>query len=102
MAVIGIIVFCGVVVGAAALLLNRPERPKDPRKIRSRWNTWKHGRKNMKGRTKKNDTEKIYWRNAERKKSNAGTRYKKCGRRSDRERGDSYNHGGCARKRADN
>lgn len=56
----------------------------------------------MKGRTKKNDTEKIYWRNAERKKSNAGTRYKKCGRRSDRERGDSYNHGGCARKRADN
>ena len=30
MAVIGIIVFCGVVVGAA-LLLNRPERPKDPR-----------------------------------------------------------------------
>lgn len=26
----------------------------------------------MKGRTKKNDTEKIYWRNAERKKSNAG------------------------------
>lgn len=27
MAVIGIIVFCGVVVGAAALLLNRPERP---------------------------------------------------------------------------
>lgn len=31
MAVIGIIVFCGVVVGAAALLLNRPERPKDPR-----------------------------------------------------------------------
>ena len=68
----------------------------------NRWNTWKHGRKNMKGRTKKNDTEKIYWRNAERKKSNAGTRYKKCGRRSDRERGDSYNYGGCARKRADN
>lgn len=31
MAVIGIIVFCGVVVGAAALLLNQPERPKDPR-----------------------------------------------------------------------
>lgn len=30
MAVIGIIVFCGVVVGAAALLLNRTERPKDP------------------------------------------------------------------------
>ena len=30
----------------------------------------------QKGRTKKNDTEKIYWRNAERKKSNAGTRYK--------------------------
>lgn len=31
MEIIGIIVFCGVVVGAAALLLNRPERPKDPR-----------------------------------------------------------------------
>ena len=31
MAVIGIIVFCGVVVGAAALLLNRPGHPKDPR-----------------------------------------------------------------------
>ncbi len=31
MAVIGIIVFCGVVVGAAAWLLNRPARPKDPR-----------------------------------------------------------------------
>lgn len=31
MTVFGIIVFCGVVVGAAALLLNRPERPKDPR-----------------------------------------------------------------------
>ena len=34
MAVIGIIVFCGVVVGAAALLLNRPEWPKDPREDR--------------------------------------------------------------------
>lgn len=34
MAVIGIIVFCGVVVGAAALLLNRPERPKDLREDR--------------------------------------------------------------------
>ena len=34
MAVIGIIVFCGVVVGAAALLLNRPERPKDPEEDR--------------------------------------------------------------------
>lgn len=34
MAVIGIIVFCGVVVGAAALLLNRPERPKDPEEHR--------------------------------------------------------------------
>lgn len=31
MAVIGIIVFCGAIVGAAAWLLNRPERPKDPR-----------------------------------------------------------------------
>lgn len=34
MAVIGIIVFCGVVVGAAALLLNRAERPKDPEEDR--------------------------------------------------------------------
>ena len=34
MAVIGIIVFCGVVVGAAALLLKRPERPKDPEEDR--------------------------------------------------------------------
>lgn len=102
MAVIGIIVFCGVVVGAAALLLNRPERPKDPREDQEQMEYLEAWKKNMKGRTKKNDTEKIYWRNAERKKSNAGTRYKKCGRRSDRERGDSYNHGGCARKRADN
>lgn len=31
MEIIGIIVFCGVVVGAAAWLLNRPEREKDPR-----------------------------------------------------------------------
>lgn len=30
MEIIGIIVFCGVVVGAAAWLLNRTERPKDP------------------------------------------------------------------------
>lgn len=31
MAVIGVIVFCGVIIGAAAWLLNRPPRPKDPR-----------------------------------------------------------------------
>ena len=31
MVVIGIIVFCGVLVGLFAWLLNRPERPKDPR-----------------------------------------------------------------------
>ena len=31
MAVIGIVVFCGAIVGAAAWLLNRPPRPKDPR-----------------------------------------------------------------------
>lgn len=31
MAVIGIIVFCGAIIGAVAWLLNRPERPKDPR-----------------------------------------------------------------------
>jgi hypothetical protein len=31
MAVIGIIMFCGVIIGATAWLWNRPERPKDPR-----------------------------------------------------------------------
>lgn len=31
MAVIGIVVFCGAIIGAVAWLLNRPERPKDPR-----------------------------------------------------------------------
>lgn len=31
MAIVGIIVFCGAIIGAAAWLLNRPERPKDPR-----------------------------------------------------------------------
>lgn len=31
MAVIGIIVFCGAIIGAVAWLLSRPERPKDPR-----------------------------------------------------------------------
>lgn len=31
MAVIGIVVFCGALVGLLAWLLNRPERPKDPR-----------------------------------------------------------------------
>lgn len=50
MAVIGIIVFCGVVVGAAAWLLNRPERPKDPEEYREQeeylteWSR-KHGEK---------------------------------------------------------
>ena len=34
MAVIGIVVFCGAIIGAAALLLNRPERPKDPEEDR--------------------------------------------------------------------
>ncbi|MFQ7563641.1 MAG: hypothetical protein ACLRMP_10515 [Blautia sp.] len=53
MAVIGIIVFCGVVVGAAALLLNRPERPKDPEEDREQleylreWSE-KHGKDNRK------------------------------------------------------
>lgn len=31
MAVIGIIVFCGGIICAVAWLLNRPERPKDPK-----------------------------------------------------------------------
>lgn len=53
MAAIGIIVFCGVVVGAAALLLNRPERPKDPEEDREQleylreWSE-KHGKDNRK------------------------------------------------------
>lgn len=34
MAVIGIIVFCGALVGLFAWLLNRPERPKDPEEDR--------------------------------------------------------------------
>ena len=34
MAVIGIIVFCGVIIGATAWLWNRPERPKDPEEDR--------------------------------------------------------------------
>lgn len=54
-----------------------------------------------KGRTKKNDTEKVYRRNAERKKSHTDTRHKKRSRRSDRKRGDGYDHGSCARERAD-
>lgn len=49
MEIIGIIVFCGVVVGAAAWLLNRPARPKDPEEDREQerylteWNH-KHGK----------------------------------------------------------
>lgn len=31
MEIIGIVVFCVLVIGAAAWLLNRPEHPKDPR-----------------------------------------------------------------------
>ena len=34
MAVIGIVVFCGALVGLFAWLLNRPERPKDPEEDR--------------------------------------------------------------------
>lgn len=53
MAVIGIIVFCGVVVGAAAWLLNRPARPKDPKEDEEQmeylreWSE-KHGKANRK------------------------------------------------------
>ena len=36
MAVIGIIVFCGVIIGAAAWLLNRPERPMEKNK-KAKW-----------------------------------------------------------------
>lgn len=38
MAVIGIVVFCGAIVGAAAWLLNRPPRPKDPREDEEQMN----------------------------------------------------------------
>lgn len=53
MAVIGIVVFCGVLVGLFAWLLNRPERPKDPREDEEQveylreW-TEKHGKTNGK------------------------------------------------------
>lgn len=53
MAVVGIIVFCGVLVGLFAWLLNRPERPKDPREDEEQleylreWSE-KHGKTNRK------------------------------------------------------
>lgn len=53
MAVVGIIVFCGVLVGLFAWLLNRPERPKDPREDEEQmeylreWSE-KHGKTNGK------------------------------------------------------
>lgn len=53
MAVIGIIVFCGVIIGATAWLWNRPERPKDPREDEEQleylreWSE-KHGKANRK------------------------------------------------------
>ena len=53
MAVIGIVVFCGVLVGLFAWLLNRTERPKDPREDEEQmeylreWSE-KHGKTNGK------------------------------------------------------
>ena len=53
MAVVGIIVFCGVLVGLFAWLLNRPERPKDPKEDEEQmvylreWSE-KHGKDNRK------------------------------------------------------
>ena len=53
MVVIGIIVFCGALVGLFAWLLNRPERPKDPEEDREQleylkeWSE-KHGKTNRK------------------------------------------------------
>lgn len=53
MEIIGIIVFCGGIICAAALLLNRPERPKDPREDQEQmeylreWSE-KHGKTNGK------------------------------------------------------
>lgn len=50
MAVIGIVVFCGALVGLFAWLLNRPERPKDPEEDREqeeylkKWNE-QHGKR---------------------------------------------------------
>ncbi len=53
MAVVGIIVFCGVLVGLFAWLLNRTERPKDPKEDEEQmeylreWSE-KHGKTNGK------------------------------------------------------
>ena len=53
MAAIGIIVFCGGIICAAAWLLNRTERPKDPEEDREQleylreWSE-KHGKANRK------------------------------------------------------
>ena len=53
MAVVGIIVFCGVLVGLFAWLLNRTERPKDPKEDEEQmeylreWSE-KHGKANRK------------------------------------------------------
>ena len=53
MEIIGIIVFCGVLVGLFAWLLNRPERPKDPKEDEEQmeylreWSE-KHGKDNRK------------------------------------------------------
>lgn len=53
MAVVGIIVFCGVLVGLFDWLLNRPDRPKDPREDEEQmeylreWSE-KHGKTNRK------------------------------------------------------
>lgn len=53
MAVIGIIVFCGGIICAAAWLLNRTERPKDPKEDEEQmeylreWSE-KHGKDNRK------------------------------------------------------
>lgn len=53
MEIIGIIVFCGGIICAAALLLNRTERPKDPKEDEEQmeylreWSE-KHGKDNRK------------------------------------------------------
>ena len=53
MAVVGIILFCGVLVGLFAWLLNRPEHQKDPREDEEQmeylreWSE-KHGKANRK------------------------------------------------------
>ena len=57
MAVIGIVVFCGALVGPFAWLLNRPERPKDPEEDREQEQYLKEWSRNH-GKNEKSKVEK--------------------------------------------